>query len=129
MSVNPELKALWHNPTFVSNYQISERLTGTFAMPLVEQSGILSSKERPLIILDNACGTGVLSDKLHKSLDGEAKSSMQLTCSDISEVMLEIIKRRINEEGWKNTETKIVDAQKTDLPSSHYSHVFAAFGK
>ncbi|KAJ9284827.1 hypothetical protein DTO021C3_7573 [Paecilomyces variotii] len=127
MSTVPELKALWEDPTFASRYRFAEGITGPYAKHLVEQSGIQSIKERPLIILDNACGTGVVADNLHELLDEEAKNNMQLTCADVSEVMLEITKRRIQEEGWKNTETKVVDAQKTDLASSHYSHVFAAF--
>ncbi|KAL1862035.1 hypothetical protein Plec18170_000859 [Paecilomyces lecythidis] len=127
MSAAPELKALWEDPAFASRYRFAEVITGPYAKHLVEQARIESTKERPLVILDNACGTGVVADKLQRLLDEEAKSNMQLTCADISEVMLEITKKRIQEEGWKNIETKIVDAQKTGLPSSHYSHVFASF--
>ncbi|GAD93840.1 UbiE/COQ5 family methyltransferase, putative [Paecilomyces variotii No. 5] len=127
MSATQKLKELWEDPGFASRYRFAEVITGPYAKLLVEQTGIQSTKERPLVILDNACGTGVVADKLQRSLDEEAISNMQLTCADISEVMLGITKKRIQEEGWKNVETKIVDAQKTDLPSSHYSHVFASF--
>lgn len=43
--------------------------------------------------------------------------------------MVSITKDRIEEEGWNNAEAKVVDAQQTGLPSTHYTHIFIGMGK
>ena len=75
-----------------------------------------------------ACGIGAVSSVLNHTLQDEAKKTWKLTCGDLSEGMLETTKRRLQDEGWVNAETKIVNALDTGLPDGHYTHVFVAFG-
>lgn len=35
---------------------------------------------------------------------------MKLVCGDLSEGMVNYVKEKIEEKGWKNTEAKVVDA-------------------
>lgn len=84
--------------------------------------------QKPLVVLDNACGIGVVSSALNRTLDDEAKKTWKLTCGDLSEGMLEYTKQRLVDEGWVNAETKVVDALNTGLPDAHYTHVFVSFG-
>jgi len=66
---------------------------------------------------------------LHRILDEDTRSNWELTCGDSSEAMVSITKDRIEEEGWNNAEAKVVDAQQTGLPSTHYTHIFIGMGK
>ncbi|KAJ5805104.1 hypothetical protein N7474_010991 [Penicillium riverlandense] len=125
------LKTLFESDSFVSGYKTGERITGTFARSLVDQSRILTESstapDRPLVVLDNACGTGVVSSILHHGLDEQARKQWTLTCGDISELMLKYTRARAEEEGWLNVEVKSVDAQDTGLPSGQFTHMFTAF--
>lgn len=125
-------ESIWKDPKVVEDYRSAEKVTVVFARSLVEQSGILSTErgEEALSILDHACGTGVVSGVLHEKLsDWKVKSEWKLTCADLSEAMIDAVKARINAEGWKNTDTAVVDLQKARLPSAHYTHVFVSFGQ
>ncbi|KAJ5134983.1 hypothetical protein N7526_006348 [Penicillium atrosanguineum] len=126
-----DLTAMFKDDTFISLYKTGEKITGTFVKLLIDQSGIFAESraqpDRPLVVLDSACGTGVVSSILHHGLDDRAREQWKLTCGDISEGMLNYTRARVEEEGWRNIEVKIVDAQKTELPSTHFTHVFTAF--
>ena len=125
--------SLFRNEAFVNNYETGEKVTVQFAKTLLDQSGLVANTklnpEKPLIVLDNACGTGVVSSILQHELDHQVKKNWHLTCADISEGMLECTRRRMAREAWLNAETKQVDAQETKLPTGTYTHVLTAFGE
>ncbi|KAJ5651212.1 uncharacterized protein N7484_004935 [Penicillium longicatenatum] len=127
----PDWNILFNDDKFIKAYRLGERATVQFAQLLIGQSGIVayskSHQDRPLVVLDNACGTGVVSSILQRELDEHVRAKWQLTCGDLSEGMLEYTRRRVESEKWLNVEVKTVDAQDTKLPSEHFSHVFTAF--
>ncbi|KAJ5510115.1 hypothetical protein N7453_002218 [Penicillium expansum] len=131
MSDKLELEALFKSESYASSFKRGEMVTRPFAEMLVDQSKVAAESkanpDRPLVILDNACGTGVISSSLNDKLDDTVKKTWKLTCGDISSAMIEYTTHRIEEEGWQNAETKIVDAQKPDLASAQFSHIFTAF--
>jgi ubiquinone/menaquinone biosynthesis C-methylase UbiE len=118
---------------FVNQYKTGEHITGQFAKRLIDQSDLVANSkanpDTPLVVLDNACGTGIVSSILQQELDDQVKKNLKLTCGDISQGMLDYVKHRIGEENWQNVEVKVVDAQDSGLPSSHFTHVIASFGK
>ncbi|GKZ84406.1 hypothetical protein AnigIFM56816_009733 [Aspergillus niger] len=115
-------------PAFVSRYHLAEKLTGVFVAPLVQHSGILSTpSNKPLAVFDNACGLGIVSSYLNSTLPEDVKRHWTLTCGDITELMVEYTKLRIEREGWVNAEAKVVDSQCTGLPADKYTHVLTAF--
>lgn len=117
-------------PAFVSRYHLAEKLTGVFVAPLVQHSGILSTpSNKPMAVFDNACGLGIVSSYLNSTLPDNIKRHWTLTCGDITELMVEYTKLRIEREGWVNAEAKVVDAQCTGLPADKYTHVLTAFGE
>jgi ubiquinone/menaquinone biosynthesis C-methylase UbiE len=118
-----------HDRDSATQYKIGSRISTLFAEELVEKSGIARSGQQRLVVFDNACGTGAVSSTLHQTLGDKITSHWHLTSGDISEAMVEISKQKMNEEGWRNAEVKVVDAQDTRLPSAHYTHVFSAFGR
>ncbi|KAJ6135601.1 Acetylaranotin bis-thiomethyltransferase [Penicillium capsulatum] len=124
------IQMLFKNNNFVTEYDVAEKVTSPFAKDLIAQSGLGANANpaTPLTVLDNACGTGIVSSILHRQLDDRVKGNWTLTCGDFSEAMLERTKHRMKEEGWMNAETKVVDAQNTQLPSASYTHVITAFG-
>lgn len=133
MAHKHDIETLFKSEDYASSFKRGEMVTRTFAELLVDQSKVAAESKanpnRPLVILDNACGTGVVSNALNTQLDGIVKKKCKLTCGDISSAMLAHTAHRLQQEGWENVETKIVDAQKPDLPSNHYSHIFSGFGE
>ncbi|KAJ6172340.1 hypothetical protein N7470_001407 [Penicillium chermesinum] len=115
----------------VKTYKIAEGASGPFGEVLIEQSGIVAeakaNPEKPLVILDDGCGTGIISEMLVEKVDAQAKSNWKLTCCDISEAMVEYTRRRAQSGRWPNVDFKIVDAQETGLASDYYTHVLASF--
>lgn len=128
-----KLEDLFKTDNFVNHYKTAEKVAGQFAQDLIDQSRLVvdanTNPDAPLTVLDNACGTGVISSILQEKLDDRTKQNWMLTCGDISSSMLDYTKNRMELEGWANTEIKLVDAQDTKLPSAYYSHVITAFGE
>ncbi|KAJ5133345.1 hypothetical protein N7448_001626 [Penicillium atrosanguineum] len=126
-----EWQKMFKDNKFVDNYKTGEKVTGKFAQSLLEQSGMVkyanSSPEKSLVVLDNACGTGVVSSLLNQQLSEKVKKNWNLTCGDITEGMLAYTRNRLQHEDWQNVEVKNVDAQETGLPSAHYTHAITAF--
>ncbi|GFF40742.1 demethylmenaquinone methyltransferase [Aspergillus udagawae] len=122
------LQNMFKAKEFTDRYKYTEKLTGLYAETLVEYSGVANPYEKQLVVLDNACGIGAVSSVLNRTLNDEAKRTWKLTCGDLSEGMLEYTKQRLEDEGWVNAETKIVNALDTGLPDAHYTHVFVSFG-
>jgi ubiquinone/menaquinone biosynthesis C-methylase UbiE len=129
---------IWKQPDIGIIYRSIERVTGQFAKTLVEQSGIttaLQGKKGKLNILDQACGTGVVAVALHDAFaatstsEGSNKEEIDwhLQCTDLSQPMLNAVQERINQEGWKDTETAHSDMLKNGLESDKYDYVFASF--
>ncbi|KAL4943326.1 hypothetical protein BDV06DRAFT_190276 [Aspergillus oleicola] len=126
--VTKEMASLFKNTDFVRRYKLAEQLTSLFAGPLIAQSGLTSyPSSKPLTILDNACGTGAVSSALHETLSAGVKENWKLTSGDFSEAMVECSRERAREEGWVNSEVKIVDATDTKLESEAFSHVLTGF--
>lgn len=128
-----KLADLFKTKEFVNHYRTAEKVAGPFAKNLIDQSQLVAdAKINPnarLTVLDNACGTGIISSILQRGLDYHTKHKSMLTCGDISSSMLGYTQHRMEQEGWVNAETKLIDAQDTKLPSSYYTHVFSAFGE
>ncbi|GFF87487.1 ubiquinone/menaquinone biosynthesis methyltransferase ubiE [Aspergillus udagawae] len=121
------LEKVFREKSFADQYTYGAKISELYAETLVDTSGIAKSHQRPLIILDNACGTGSISSTLQRTLDKRNKRNLKLTCGDLSEGMVEYTKQRMQAEGWDNAEAKVVNAQDTGLPSDHYTHVYTAF--
>ncbi|RAK72336.1 gliotoxin thiomethyltransferase [Aspergillus fijiensis CBS 313.89] len=127
---HPKLKyTSYQTPEFLANYYIAEKLTGPFAASLIEHARIAARARSgtPRVILDNACGLGIVSSTLARTLDDESKRRWSLTCGDLSETMIEATRQRIEREKWPNAEAKVVNAQSTAFPDGGFTDIFAAF--
>lgn len=111
-------------------YRLAEKTTGSYAEVMIEQTGLPSSRLDKLIVLDNACGTGVVGTKLLEgnSLSQASRAKLNLTCADFAEAMVDATKEKAAARGWSNVSTVRADAMDTKLPSAHFSHILFNFG-
>jgi ubiquinone/menaquinone biosynthesis C-methylase UbiE len=89
-------------------------LMGSFAELLLRQAQFpppTDASGTTLKVLDNACGSGTVTDKIMEALTGEQKQRMFLTCADLSDVMVDGMKEHIAESGWKQVDAVKADAQ------------------
>lgn len=98
----------WHdNPEVAKRYQAAEALTGPFALDLIKQCSLDQadgSKKR--IVLDNACGTGVVTLNLYAALSPAARENLKLISGDVSPSMVKSVQGRIEQNGWKGATSR-----------------------
>ncbi|KAH8924664.1 S-adenosyl-L-methionine-dependent methyltransferase [Atractiella rhizophila] len=116
----------FHNSEVAQQYREFERGTSIPGRRLLEKSGVFSQPLpfEGLNILDNACGTGVITALIKNEKHFE---NVEITATDISEAMLHILEGRIKEEGWNNVSTKVANAMDLKLPSNTFSHTLTNF--
>lgn len=112
--------AVWADPKIAAAYKSAELITGHFAELLLRQAGLppgpsgsasAATEEGPaaLVVLDNACGTGIVSKRLWEILDEQGRVGLRLVCGDFSPSMVEWTRGRSGEEGW-GARVEVVDA-------------------
>jgi len=114
----------WKDPKF----KFLEMITGPSAQQLIHQAGLFGVTQGPLVVLDNACGSGIVTSLLYQNLDASAKERLGLTCGDVAQEMVAVIQQRITDNNWEGATTRIVDAQNTGLPDSYFTHVVTSMG-
>ena len=102
----------WQNPEIAKQYKPGEALTGPFALHLIKQSGLdRADGSKKLVVLDNACGTGIVTVLLYETLSPAAKANLEVVAGDFSPAMVQSVQARIEQSGWKGASSKVVDAQ------------------
>ncbi|KAG8857600.1 hypothetical protein FRB96_005618 [Tulasnella sp. 330] len=96
---------------------------------MISQCGLLTppSTPTPLIILDNACGTGIVTRLLCEKPALEGRP-FTVFFGDVSPDMIGYCKAMVKAKGWKGVKGWAIDAQATGLPSNHMTHVLTNFG-
>lgn len=89
----------------------SERIMRRPAGLLLAQAGLDASTSQPFTLLDHACGVGPIASHLQGTLDKQVLSQSKMICADISDGLVEAVKRRADTNGWVNVETTVLDAQ------------------
>jgi ubiquinone/menaquinone biosynthesis C-methylase UbiE len=85
-----------------------EEITRVPAKAMLVQSGLLPSPPKGAVVLDNACGGGVVTAQLFDAIGKE--SDVRVVCGDLEDYMVKSAAERIKVNGW-NAEATIVDAQ------------------
>lgn len=89
--------------------RIAEHIASTITPPITASS----------LILDNACGPGIVSAAI-KTLHPDAR----IKASDISQKMIDMTMQRIKDEHWNNIDTEILDTcNLSTLRDGTFSHV------
>lgn len=78
--------------------------------PLPAQMGISEKTSTPVKFLDNACGSGVLTHAVQQALPKDILEKSTFLCADASDGMVSVATKRLDTEGWVNTEIKKLDA-------------------
>lgn len=86
-------------------------ISGPLAINMLKQVGLDQSTDAPFSLLDTGAGTGIVSDRLQEMVSPDILAQSKIVSGDSAERMVEIVKRRAAEEGWVNTESRIVDSQ------------------
>ncbi|KAH8926960.1 S-adenosyl-L-methionine-dependent methyltransferase [Atractiella rhizophila] len=122
-----QIREQFHKPEIGKDYRKIEHALVVPGIQLLDQSGLRSRPLPPadgLKILDNACGTGVITSLI--KVEDKFKD-VEVTAVDISELMVDSTKKRVQEENWKNVNTVIGDAMDLKLPSNYFSHTITNF--
>ncbi|OAP58479.1 hypothetical protein AYL99_07569 [Fonsecaea erecta] len=113
---------------FDKMFSQADQIMGPFAEILLRQANFPPVGDSRLIVLDQACGSGVVSTHIMSRLSPEEKSRLDLTCADISDAMISNVSRRIETLGWDSVSAVKADAMDTKFPSSQFTHIFFNFG-
>lgn len=89
----------------------SKAVVGRLAAPLLLRMGLAAVGTEPVTLLDLAAGAGVVAQELHKLLPKATLEKGSILATDNAPGMLDIMNRRIADEGWINTKTANADAQ------------------
>ncbi|KIW93576.1 uncharacterized protein Z519_06181 [Cladophialophora bantiana CBS 173.52] len=121
---------MFNNTTFTKVYaESAEKMTGYFADLLIKQSNVAKvADNEELTVLDQACGTGVVSERLVNMLNNKQKANLDLTCADFSDSMIDFVRPRIRTFEVKSAHAIKADAMDTKMPGSKFTHVFLNFG-
>jgi hypothetical protein len=66
-------------------FKLGDMVTGPSARQLIQQAGLLESSETLLVILDNACGSGIITSPLHETLEDIVKERTEFICGAIQQ--------------------------------------------
>ena len=102
----------WKSSDIAQRYKAGEVITGPFGLHLVKQCGFdRADGSEKLVVLDNACGTGIVTLHLYGALSPAAKANIEVVCGDFAPGMVKSVQERIEANGWTGATAKIVDAQ------------------
>ncbi|KAF8852604.1 S-adenosyl-L-methionine-dependent methyltransferase [Acephala macrosclerotiorum] len=80
--------------------------------------------KRSSYVLDNACGTGIVSEVLKSQC-----SSVHIMGADLASGMLEIYKSTAKQFGWENIDTMVQDVRNlNEIQDETFSHVITNMG-
>ncbi|PSR82867.1 hypothetical protein BD289DRAFT_294128 [Coniella lustricola] len=81
---------------------------------------------KPFKLLDHGCSLGVVAPVLMETVPREVLRESSVLCADVSEPLVDAVRVRSEEEGWVNTQARVLDAQDTGLPSESFTHVVSS---
>ena len=83
---------MFPDPDFVKAYKASKQVTGAYAEMLLQQAKLDQTPQSPILLLDQACGTGIIAEVVHSMA---AKEKLDMTCADVSPGMISAMKIRV----------------------------------
>lgn len=89
----------------------AERVSTPLVVRMLDQIGLNANTTQPFRLVDNGCGAGVVAAQLQRMIRPEVMKESNVLCGDFPEAMVELVKERIESEGWVNTRAERIDAQ------------------
>ncbi|KIW69301.1 hypothetical protein PV04_05183 [Phialophora macrospora] len=106
----------------------ADYIMGPFADMVLRAAKFPPAGNSQLVVLDQACGSGVVSSHIMSQLSPDDRSRLDLTCADISELAIAQMAKRIETSRWSVARAVTDDAMATHFPSDHFTHIFFNFG-
>jgi len=106
--------------------EAAETVTAVPARAMLEQCGLLPSPPAGSVVLDNACGAGVVTACLFKANNSDS-NCLTVICGDLDPTMVDMTRQRIKINDW-NAQAERIDAQAVVYEDSHFTHVLMNFG-
>ncbi|KAK0715216.1 S-adenosyl-L-methionine-dependent methyltransferase [Lasiosphaeris hirsuta] len=106
----------------------ARRVSAPLAIRMLDQIGLNKDTAAAFRILDNGCGVGVVASELQSMIKPEVLQQSSILCGDFSEPIVGLVQKRIEEEGWINTEMRQIDAQNIDFDAASFTHVTMNIG-
>ncbi|KAK3985185.1 S-adenosyl-L-methionine-dependent methyltransferase [Cladorrhinum sp. PSN332] len=106
----------------------AQRVSTPLVMQMLNQMGINKNTTTPFRMFENACGAGVVAPVLQQMIKPEVLKQSSILCGDFSEPAVGLAKKRIESEGWINTEAQRIDGQNTGLADGQFTHVTTNIG-
>lgn len=101
----------------------AERVSAPLVVRMLEQIGLTADTTQPFRLVDNGCGVGVTAGELQRLIKPEVMKESSVLCGDFPEMMVGLVKERIESEGWVNTTAERIDAQSSGLETDSFTHV------
>lgn len=92
-------------------FDMMRLISGPLAINMLKQVGLDENTTEPFSLLDNGAGTGIVSAELQRMANPAVLAQSKIVSADSTEGMVEVMKRRAVEEGWVNTESRVIDSQ------------------
>lgn len=89
----------------------ARRVSAPLATRMLDQIGLNTETSEPFKLFDSGCGAGVVASEVHRLIKPEVLQKSSILCGDYSEQVIGLVQKRIDQEGWVNTQAKKVDAQ------------------
>lgn len=88
-----------------------DEVSAPLATKMLRQIGLDRASQPPFKLLDNGAGLGVVAAQVQTMVDKDVLGKSSVISADFSEAYVEFVRERIESEGWRNTEARVVDAQ------------------
>jgi ubiquinone/menaquinone biosynthesis C-methylase UbiE len=93
-------------------FLLADKITRPFGEMLIEQTKIANiENDQKLVVLDDACGIGIISSRLMDILAEPVKQNLELTCLDISQPSVDYVRHLAVARDWKNVHVCQGDAE------------------
>jgi ubiquinone/menaquinone biosynthesis C-methylase UbiE len=86
-------------------------ISGPLASRMLQQIRLDKATVESFKLLDNGAGFGIVAAEIQRTVNRQTLLESSIISADFSESAVEFVKRRIESEGWINTEARVVDAQ------------------
>lgn len=90
--------------------EATHKMMSVLISPLVAQMGISDKTSTPIDLFDNACGMGAITQQAQHLLPREILEKSTFFCADNAAAMVELVKKRVQDEGWVNVGCQKLDA-------------------
>lgn len=92
-------------------FEFMRLVSGPLAVHMLRQIGLDENTNAPFELFDNGAGSGIVGAEIQSRISPTILAQSKIVSADFAENMVEIVKQRIVEQNWVNTESRVIDSQ------------------